>query len=52
MHTLHVVLEVPLAGKSIARNAALAAFVLAEEGLVTVSMESVGLTLMAKEASG
>jgi hypothetical protein len=45
-----VVLEVPLTGKSVARNTALAAFVLAQEGLVAVSVKSVGLALMAEEA--
>lgn len=45
-----MVLEVPLAGESIAGNTALAAFVLAQEGLVAMSVKSVGLALMAKEA--
>lgn len=52
VHTLHVVLEVPLAGEAVSRNTALATFILAQEGLVTMAMETMSLTLVAKQASG
>lgn len=45
-----MVLQVPLAGESVTRNAALAAFVVAKERLITMAVESVGLALMAQEA--
>jgi hypothetical protein len=48
VHTLHVVLKVPLPGKSVSGNASLATIIVAEEGLVTMSMEPVGLPLMTK----
>jgi hypothetical protein len=47
---LHVVPEVPLAGESISGHGTLTSLVDAKERLVTMAMESVGLTLMAKEA--
>ena len=47
-----MVLQVPLAGKSVAGDAALTSIIMAEEGLLTVSMQTVCLTLMAKEARG
>ena len=50
--TLHVVLEVPLAGKSVARDATLAAFILAEEWFVAVTMKAMRLALMAEETGG
>lgn len=51
MNTLHVVTQVPLAGESISRNGALTALINTEERLVAMTMESVGLTFMAEEAS-
>jgi hypothetical protein len=45
-----VVPEVPLAGESVARHGTVAAVVRAQEGLVTVAVHGVGLTLVAKEA--
>lgn len=42
--------EVPLARESISGNGSLTTFVDAKERLFTVSMESVGLTLVTKEA--
>jgi hypothetical protein len=47
-----MVLEVPLAGEAVSRNTALASFILAQERLVTMTMETMGLTLVAKQASG
>jgi hypothetical protein len=45
-----VVLQVPLSRESVSRQAALAAIILAKEGLLAVAMESVGLALMSKKA--
>ena len=50
VNTLHMVLEIPLAGESVARYAALASFILAEERLVTVPVEAMGLALMTEKA--
>ena len=49
MHTLHVVTEIPVAWEAISGNTTVASFVCAEEGLFTVSMHGVGLTLMSEE---
>jgi len=46
----HVVPEVPLPGESTSRGGALAPFVGAEEGFITVAVHGVGLTLMAEKA--
>jgi hypothetical protein len=46
-----VVAQVPLARESVARNSTLTALVNTKERLVAVAMESVGLALMAEEAS-
>lgn len=51
VNTLHVVTQVPLARESISRNGALTALINTEERLVAMTMESVGLTFMAEEAS-
>jgi hypothetical protein len=51
VNTLHVVAQVPLARESVARNSTLTALVNTKERLVAVAMESVGLALMAEEAS-
>lgn len=48
---LHVVSEVPLAGESISGHGTLTSLVDTKERLVTMAMKSVGLTLMAEEAS-
>lgn len=50
VHALHVIPEVPLAGKSVARLGTLTPRVGAAEGLLTMSVPAVGLTLMAEEA--
>lgn len=47
---LHVVLEVPLAGKSISRHTALTALVLAKEWLLTMSMEAMSFALVTEKA--
>lgn len=52
VNALHVVPEVPLAGETITGHSTLAAVVHAKERLVTMAMQSVGLTLVTKEASG
>jgi hypothetical protein len=52
VNTLHVVPKVPLAGEAVARDSTLATLVHAQEGLVAVSVESMGLTLMSEKASG
>jgi hypothetical protein len=52
VNTLHVVPKVPLAGEAVARDSTLATLVHAQEGLVAVSVESMGLALMSKKASG
>lgn len=51
VNTLHVVAQVPLARESVSRNSTLTALVNTKERLVAVAMESVGLALMAEEAS-
>jgi len=51
VNTLHVVTQVPLARESISRNGALTALINTKERLVAMTMESVGLTFMAEEAS-
>lgn len=52
MNTLHVVEQVVRSGKSIIGAGSVAVLELAEEWLVSMSMESVGLTFVAKETSG
>lgn len=52
VHTLHVIAEVPLAREAVALNGTLAALIDAEEGLVTVSMQSVSLTFVTQQAGG
>jgi hypothetical protein len=47
VYALHVVTEVPVAGEAISLDAALAAFVGAEKGLVAVAMHGVGFALVA-----
>lgn len=47
VHALHVVTEVPVAGEAISLDAALAAFVGAEERLVAVAMHGVSFALVA-----
>lgn len=49
--TLHVVAEVPLAGESVSVDGTLTTLINTKERLVTVTVESVGLTLMAEQAS-
>lgn len=48
--TLHVVSEVPLARKTISGDSTLTSFIHAQEGLVTMTMKTVRLTLMTEEA--
>lgn len=48
VNTLHVVIKVPAAWETIACDAALAAFILAEEWFIPVSMHSVSFSLMAE----
>jgi hypothetical protein len=52
VNALHVVAEVPLAGESISGSGAVATKVAAQERLVTVAVETVGLTLMTEKAGG
>lgn len=52
VHALHMVTEVPVAGKAISLDAAFAAFVTAEEGLVSVAMHGMGFSLMAEQTGG
>lgn len=49
MHTLHVVTEIPVAGKAISEDASFTTIIGAKEGLVAVSMHGVGLTLVSEE---
>jgi hypothetical protein len=51
MDSLHVILQVPLAGKAVPDDATLTAFIVAKERLVTMAMEAVGLSLVAEKAS-
>jgi hypothetical protein len=51
VNTLHVVTQVPLAGESISRNGSLTTLINTKERLVAMTMESVGLTFVAEEAS-
>jgi hypothetical protein len=50
MNALHVVTKVPVAWEAISWSSALATLISAEERLVTMSMHSVGFTLMTKKA--
>lgn len=50
VNALHVVTKVPLSRKALAFLRALTALISAEEGLVAVAMQAVGLTLMAQAA--
>jgi hypothetical protein len=49
--TTHVIVEVPSPGESIAWHGTFTALPQTEVGVISVSMESVGLTLVAEEAS-
>jgi hypothetical protein len=51
VNTLHVVAQVPLARESVSRNSTLTALINTKERLIAMAVESVGLTLMAEEAS-
>jgi hypothetical protein len=51
MNTFHVITQVPLARESISRNGTLTALINTKERLVAMTVESVGLTFMAEEAS-
>jgi uncharacterized membrane protein YadS len=51
MNSLHVILKIPLAGKTIADDATLTALIVAKERLIAMAMEAVGLTLVAEKAS-
>jgi hypothetical protein len=50
VNTLHVVTKVPLARESVSVNGTLTTLVNTKERLVTVAVESVGLTLVAEQA--
>jgi hypothetical protein len=50
VHTLHVVTKVPVAWEAITSDAALTTLIGAKEGLITMSMHSVGFTLMSQKA--
>jgi len=50
VYTLHVVAKVPVAGEAISLDTSLAAFIAAQERLVSMSVHSMGLTLVAEQA--
>lgn len=52
MNALHVVEQVVRSGESIVRAGSVTVFELAEEGFVSVSMESMSLTFVAEKTSG
>jgi hypothetical protein len=52
MHTFHVVEQVVRSGESIIRAGSVTIFELAEEWLVSVSVESMGLTFVTEKTSG
>lgn len=52
VHAPHVVPQVPLPGKAMARDGALAALVGAQIRLLAMSVHGVGLTLMSEKAGG
>lgn len=51
VNTLHMVPKVPLARESVSGNGTLTSLVNTKEGLISVAMESVCLTLMSQKAS-
>lgn len=51
VHALHVVSQIPLTRESAAWNSALTALVDAKEGLVAMSVQSMGLALVSQQAS-
>lgn len=52
MHTLHVVKQVVRSGESVIRAGSVTILELAEEWLVSVSVESMGLALVTEKTSG